>query len=205
MARRDHDPQPTLGERLRLLRVSGRYSLVEVAAATDISVSFLSLVESGKSDLTIGRLLRLANFYQVELSDLLSPSATNGRLVYRRGEHPPLLNSPSERQETFLLAPGGSNLLQPLLVTFAPGGGAVERSVHAGEEFWLVLSGVGEVELEGHEPIRLEEGDTMCFQATTPHSIRNPGDEELRLLAVTTSGTISDRGRSLPNVSLTSN
>ncbi len=37
-----------------------------------ISSSFLSLIEQAQSDITIGRLARLAEFYDVELADLLS-------------------------------------------------------------------------------------------------------------------------------------
>src|SRR4051812_17974209 len=60
-----------LGTTLRAIRTSRRLSLADVADATQISPSFLSLVELGKSDITIGRLTRLADFYKVSFSDLL--------------------------------------------------------------------------------------------------------------------------------------
>jgi transcriptional regulator with XRE-family HTH domain len=44
-----------LGGALRELRKEKGSSLVQVADATGISKSFLSLVESGRSDITIGR------------------------------------------------------------------------------------------------------------------------------------------------------
>src|SRR4051812_28348017 len=52
-----------LGAALRGLRRARRLSLQDVAEATAISASFLSLVETGKSDITIGRLVRLVEFY----------------------------------------------------------------------------------------------------------------------------------------------
>src|SRR3954453_9815199 len=58
-----------LGTRLRALRTERGLSLSQLEAATKISSSFLSLVESGKSDITISRLVRLADFFDVELSD----------------------------------------------------------------------------------------------------------------------------------------
>src|SRR5688572_18730681 len=64
---------PSLAEGLRALRLSKGLSLKEVALATEISTSFLSLVENGKSDITIGRLVRLVNLYGVTLTDLIPP------------------------------------------------------------------------------------------------------------------------------------
>ena len=48
-----------LGRSLRALRKERGLSLQDVATATNVSASFLSLVENEKSDITIGRLVRL--------------------------------------------------------------------------------------------------------------------------------------------------
>jgi mannose-6-phosphate isomerase-like protein (cupin superfamily) len=181
----DNGVQPTLGERLRAARRARRYSLAEVAAATGISVSFLSLVETGGSDLTMGRLLRLADFYGVDLTELFPPTLSMDKLVRRWGEHLRIV-SPDEQQETYVLAADGTHKMMPLLITFAPGGGAVERSVHEGEEFWYVISGRARVEVEGLASVELDEGDTIYFPADRPHSLRNCGDGDLRVLAVIT-------------------
>ena len=55
--------QEELGGALRALRRERKLSLGDVSSATGISASFLSLVENGKSDITVGRLMRLAGFY----------------------------------------------------------------------------------------------------------------------------------------------
>ena len=54
-----------LGSALRAARRRKSLSLSDVAAATGISPSFLSLVENGKSDITIGRLVRLVTFFAI--------------------------------------------------------------------------------------------------------------------------------------------
>ena len=61
----------TLGGTLRALRIERGYSLGEVALGTDLSTSFLSLVENGRSDISTGRLFRVARFLGVGLGDLL--------------------------------------------------------------------------------------------------------------------------------------
>ena len=56
---------------MRAARLARGFSLGQVAAATDISRSFLSLVENGKSDITIGRLTRLIDHYGISVADLI--------------------------------------------------------------------------------------------------------------------------------------
>ncbi len=78
---------PSLGARLKSVRTARRLSLAEVSEATDVSASFLSLVENDKSDITIGRLVRLIEFYGISIADLL-PGEAGERLPRRRRAAP---------------------------------------------------------------------------------------------------------------------
>ena len=61
-----------LGEKLKGIRKNLRnYTLQKVFEETGISVSFLSDMERGKTKPSLETLQKLANFYQVNLSDLL--------------------------------------------------------------------------------------------------------------------------------------
>src|SRR3954451_14814234 len=66
------DEQAQLGRELRAHRQERGLSLKQVAEATGISVSFLSLVESGGSDITFRRLRRLLRLYGKTPSDVLA-------------------------------------------------------------------------------------------------------------------------------------
>jgi transcriptional regulator with XRE-family HTH domain len=63
--------QPALGRRLKALRVNRGLSLKEVGAKTGVSSSFLSMIETGRNDLSVGRLMVLADFYGVGLDEIL--------------------------------------------------------------------------------------------------------------------------------------
>ena len=78
--------QPILGRRLKALRVSRGLSLKEVGAETGLSSSFLSMVETGRNELTVGRLVKLADFYEVSLGDILPERDPEQPVVLRRGE-----------------------------------------------------------------------------------------------------------------------
>jgi len=60
-----------LGARLKRLRLAQQLTLQEVAANVGLSYSFLSMLERGRTDISLGRALRLASFFDVPLSDLL--------------------------------------------------------------------------------------------------------------------------------------
>jgi quercetin dioxygenase-like cupin family protein len=180
----DETTPPALGDALRLLRRGRGLTLAQVAEATDISKSFLSLVEGGKSDITIGRLMRLVSFYGVSVTDLI-PGARNHQpvSVIRAGEGRSVA-SPSEGIRDILLAPDTKRSMLPLLAVFEAGGKNVEAAQHDGEEFLYVIDGSVKVEIEGHEPVILEPGDSMFFEATLPHWYENVADCTARIVFV---------------------
>ncbi len=61
-----------LGERLREVRRARKRTLLQVAEATQLSVSYLSDLERGRTNPSIATLERLAGCYEVPLGDLLS-------------------------------------------------------------------------------------------------------------------------------------
>jgi len=166
------------------LRLRQGRSLAEVASATNVSKSFLSLVESGRSDITIGRLLRLVTFYGAKIDDLLPQDEPHHPIAVRSDEQRQLA-SPVEGLKLFLLAPNISREMTPSLGVFEPTGGSAERAAHQGEEFLYVLDGKITLEIEGSDPLTLRKGDSAYFRADKPHSYRNPATRMARFLTVT--------------------
>ena len=67
-----------LGSKLKNIRKNIKgYTLQDVFEGTEISVSFLSDMERGKTKPSLETLQKLANFYQVNLSDLLDEDQEN--------------------------------------------------------------------------------------------------------------------------------
>ena len=173
---------PTLAERLRQARVARNLSLAEVAEATDISTSFLSLVERGRSDITIGRLVRLVHFYGISIVDLIpSEGAKSPELV--RIQDRRLLHSPAEGIDVFLLGPDTQRTMMPMLLEFEAGAHLAEYGRHEGEEWVYVLEGRLSLEFEDSEPTQLEPGDGAYYVAKRPHLFRN-ADAKRRLQVI---------------------
>jgi transcriptional regulator with XRE-family HTH domain len=157
-----------LGGRLRSLRREKKLSLGVVARGTGLSASFLSLVETGKSDISLGRLVRLMDFYEVTLGGLVGPCEQRAAGMVRRAEERYRLDSPGGVR-TELLADPLNALIAHLLMTFEPAG-SIELddddkfwSNRSGESFYLVLQGELLVELVDREAVVLTEGDSISL------------------------------------------
>ncbi len=176
--------QEFVGARLRALRAARRLSLGDVARATGISASFLSLVENGRSDITIGRLTRLVDYYEISITELLPAAGTGDPDIVRRDETR-RLHSSEEGTTISLLALGTDRMMFPMLLELAPGASLAERGHHAGEEVVHVLAGRLQLEVDAAEPHELLAGDSAYYDATRPHLFRNASAEEpLRLICI---------------------
>jgi quercetin dioxygenase-like cupin family protein len=176
--------QEFLGAQLRALRAARRLSLGDVARETGISASFLSLVENARSDITIGRLTRLVDYYGISITDLLPSEEDGDPDVVRAGETRQL-RSPEEGTTMYLLASGTNRTMLPMLLEFEPGSSLAERGHHTGEEFVHVLDGTLLLEVDTTEPQTLNAGDSAYYRADRPHLFRNASAEApLRLICV---------------------
>lgn len=156
----------------------------EVAEATGISPSFLSLVETGRSDITIGRLSRLIQFFGVSIVDLVPEQSTADAKVVRRQE---LRRLPSAEPgvDVYLLVADTRRTMMPMLLEFHPGASLAEYGRHAGEEWVYVLEGALRIEFEGDEALTLSAGDSAYYSSSHPHLFKNARPQEaLRLVCV---------------------
>jgi quercetin dioxygenase-like cupin family protein len=176
---------PTLADGLRAVRRSRVLSLANVAAETGISASFLSLVEKGKSDMTIGRLVRLVDFYGISINELLPGTIGPSFPDVVRTPERRLVHSPAEGIDVFLLSGDTRRTMMPMLLEFEPGARLAEHGRHEGEEWVHVLDGTLSLELKGAEAQLLRAGDSGYYPADRPHMFRNASDvERLCLICV---------------------
>jgi transcriptional regulator with XRE-family HTH domain len=180
-----------LGTRLRNLRAERGLSLSQLEAATAISSSFLSLVESGKSDITISRLVRLADFFDVDLGDLVEGSRIDRSPleVIRDGDGSVLASRAEGVTARFL---GHQRWqLSPRISEFEPGGvfdvaegeQAAREMFHHRELFLFVITGTFEITVHGADPVEVTHGDAVLVRDGADRVV-NVGRRPGRLLVV---------------------
>jgi transcriptional regulator with XRE-family HTH domain len=176
-----------IGRRLRQHREERGLSLRELARRLGISASAISQFETGKSRLSVGTLYAIVTELGMSLDELFSgvPAAPARR---RAGagdvEERHVQRAPSRRAielETGVrwerLTPQPGAEADFLYVVYDVGGSSCpgDRFIrHSGREYGLVLSGKLEVTV-GFDRYELGPGDSICFDSTVPHCLRNIG------------------------------
>ncbi len=151
-----------LGPALREARKARGLSLSEVAEATGISRSLLSLIETGRSDITIGRLGRLAQLYEIRLADLV-PEPRHPDPIVVRSDDRPVIHYTAEGIDVEVLAPQGPKQMQALLATLLPGAAMEDYIVQDNEQFVHVLEGRVRTEFGDGREIELGAGDSAYY------------------------------------------
>jgi transcriptional regulator with XRE-family HTH domain len=172
------DAEPVLdavGPRLRAVRRQQGATLAGVSAATGISVSTLSRLESGGRKPTLELLLALARAYQVPLDELVGlPPAADPRVRAR----------PVQRDGRTLIPltqwPGQPRAYKMLLPPDEPEG---EQKVHEGYEWMYVLSGRVRLRLAEHDFV-MTAGEAAEFDTRTPHWFGGAGPQPAELLVL---------------------
>ncbi|MDJ0319069.1 XRE family transcriptional regulator [Pseudarthrobacter sp. PS3-L1] len=151
-----------VGHRLRALRTEKNLTLGEVAAASGVSISTLSRLESGQRKPNLELLLPLARLYGVPLDDLVgAPLTGDPRIHLQPISHGGMTAVPLTRR------PGGLQAYKMVLAGEARG---TEPSlqVHEGYEWVYVLNGRLRLVL-GDKDFELRPGEAAEFDTHTPH------------------------------------
>ncbi len=164
-----------VGPRLKQLRVQRGATITSVAAATGISKSTLSRLETGQRRPSLELLLPLAQTYRVPLDDLvgapevgdprirLKPQRVKGRTVI------PLTRHPGGMQAWKIVIP--TSKVKP------------ELRAHEGHEWLYVLSGRMRLVLGDHDLV-LGPGEVAEFDTQVPHWFGSTGDQAAEVLSL---------------------
>jgi quercetin dioxygenase-like cupin family protein len=63
-------------------------------------------------------------------------------------------------------------------------GGSAGRHTHPGDEISYVVSGEGEILMEGHPALKIKPGDGFIVPGGTKHDAHNTGTEPLKLIGI---------------------
>jgi transcriptional regulator with XRE-family HTH domain len=166
-----------VGPRLRALRQERGTTLADLSAATGISVSTLSRLESGQRRANLELLLPLARAYQVPLDELVGAPATGDprihpRPITRRG----MTVVPLTRRAGGLQA--YKHVIPP-----SPARQTPDPQTHEGYEWLYVLSGLLRLVLGEHDLV-LTAGEAAEFDTRVPHWFGNAGPDAVKFLTL---------------------
>lgn len=179
-----------LGEEIRSLRRVRGMTLAELASRTGRSVGYLSQLERGLSEASIGVLQHIAQALGVQVGWFFpagddAPAAERSMIVRRANRR--RLGFASGITE-HLLSPNLSGQIELIHTRLEPGADSGEPYTHQGEEAGVVLRGRLQLWVDGQE-FALEAGDSFSYPSHLPHRYWNPGDEATEALWAVTPPT----------------
>lgn len=183
-----------IGERIKRLRLKKSMGLVEMGKHTGLSASFLSQLETGRVVPTLRNLARIAMVFNKDLSYFFEPEPHTLFRIHRKTERVRMPQTGVSDPTYFFESLGylvPDRTLDPYLAEFLPvkKGVEVRSHVHAGFEFLYVLSGEMDIR-HGAQTHILEPGDSVYFDASTPHSYRCARKDPATVIIVTQHHTV---------------
>ncbi len=174
-----------VGRRLKALRMKLGLSQRALARRAGVSNGTISLIEQGRTDPTLGLLMKILDGVGVSVAEFFAqPLDETDKVFFSRDEMVDLGHGAVQ-----LLQPGRSTrgrAIQILLERYRPGGSTGQVPlVHEGEECGFVIA--GRIEVTVGDRVRvLGPGEAYYFRSSIPHRFRNVGEEECVIVSACT-------------------
>jgi transcriptional regulator with XRE-family HTH domain len=186
-----------LGRSIRTVREQRGLSLRELARRVDVSPSFISQIELGKANPSVGTLYSIVSVLGTTLDDLIGepdrdtgPELLDAGLAGGTPAEWPRVGVPVQPAEGRSrvemsgvvwerLTHDHDPYVDFLHVEYAPGSSSCapdQLMRHGGREYGHLVSGRLDVQV-GFETYSLGPGDSIHFDSSTPHRLSNPYDE----------------------------
>jgi transcriptional regulator with XRE-family HTH domain len=184
-----------LGQKIRALRIERGMTLEDVVSRSGLTRSWLSKVENFRVTPSLQGLMEIARALGVPVARLLDDLDKRPDFVLvRRGEG---LQITRDRELSnigyeSLAHERPDRAMDPFVLTVPVGGGRTKALSHEGEEFLRVLTGRVRFHY-GETAHDLAAGDSLYFDAATPHRLSNPWGKPAEVLCV-----FHGRGTGLP-------
>lgn len=172
-----------ISARVKGLRVLSGLSVAEVAKVFNISPALYEQYENGQDDIPVSLLNEIADYYEVDMTDILtgvSPKLRDVCMV-KKGE-----GLKVERYDQYefqsLAYKYAKRKIEPLYVTLKPDKNP-EMVSHNGQEFNYCLEGRMAV-VVGKEEYVLEPGDSLYFNSMILHKMLPLDNKEAKFLTI---------------------
>lgn len=177
--------------RLKEIREISGLSIAELAAKLKIEPEEYEAYESGKVDIPVSLLYAIGNYFNVELTTLLTGADPKLRdyAVVRKNKG--IIVKRRKNYHYQNLAYNFANKqIETFLVTIDPDKSdkTIDFNSHCGQEFNYMLEGSMRLIIDGKELI-LNPGDSIYYNAELPHAMESISDEKAIFLAIISDST----------------
>jgi len=173
-----------LGEKIKAIRKGKGIKIKQLSTRSGLTESSISMIENAKISPSMTTIHKIAMALGVHPVEFFEIEKHKKWVISRRGERERIQFNGLESAMEYLVKNGRDSRNEIFLSYLGPNQKSFDEHVtHGGYNFGYVLTGSVEVEL-GNEKIRLNEGDTIFFEAIIPHLWRSAENRESNSLWV---------------------
>ncbi|EOH89364.1 helix-turn-helix domain-containing protein [Enterococcus villorum] len=174
-----------IGEKLRNLRIQKNLTQEELGERTDLSKGYISQLERDLSSPSMETFFSILEVLGVSPEEFFHQDTVNLQVVYSKEDHTIYLDEENGYQLEWLVPDSNEKEMEPVLITFHEAGEYKLFEPSLSETFIFVLE--GEVELcLGEERYVAKAGQSIYYQATTHHQLKNHQSNRTKALIVAT-------------------
>lgn len=170
-----------IGDRIKMLRVTQKRTMQEIAEASDLSKSMISKIENNKTVPSVAALVKIAKALGTNISSLLEQDGWVNAIITTRQKAQENLTT---TEKGYSIYPYASEYhekkMQPFLFVAKKGEVIPHELSHEGEEFIYVIKGQMKMQV-GEVSYLLNVGDSLYFNSVQKHGIMPVSDEVIYL------------------------
>ena len=174
---------PDVGKIIERLRAQRGLSVRDLAEQSGLSASFIRAVERGDSDISLGRLAKLAHVFHYDLGSFLGFTSKLSRPAFVTGTDRKRVNRGKGVTYEALHIPALD--LDLVIVELEAGSSFKNDLSHEGIDVVYVTSG-DLVLMVNESDYPMSEGECCVFSAGFPHKLRNDSKRPASAISVTT-------------------
>jgi len=171
-----------IGAKIKALRLASELTQSELAARSRLTKGFISQIERDQTSISLDSLVDILDALGTSIAEFFADTAQSA-VVYAPKDR---INVEEKNVAGFeILVPGSTNnMMDPIMITLAPGEMLTEEKPHTGEEFGYVLSGVLTLRV-GTKSYRVPPRRCFYFEADKIHQFENKGKAKVNFLWIT--------------------
>ncbi|OTN77407.1 cro/CI family transcriptional regulator [Enterococcus sp. 8G7_MSG3316] len=174
-----------IGEKLRNLRVQKNLTQEELGERTDLTKGYISQLERDLSSPSMETFFTILEVLGVTPEEFFREDHAHHQIVYREEDSTRYLDEENGYELKWLIPDSNEKEMEPILLTFEKDGEYKTFEPSLAETFIYVLDGTISLTL-GETTYKARKGQSVYYQASEPHQLKNIGRQKSRVLVVVT-------------------
>lgn len=173
-----------IGEKLRNLRIQKNLTQEELGERTDLTKGYISQLERDLSSPSMETFFNILEVLGVSPEEFFREE-TQHQVVYREEDGTLYYDEENGYELKWMIPDSNEKDMEPVVITFDKAGEYKAFEPSLSETFIYVLEGSISLTL-GETVYKARKGQSIYYQATEPHQLKNIGRHKSRALIVAT-------------------